>query len=320
MGQGLEGKYVIVQKRAGGSRRNRSPINLAEIDIIGEPSNTDSCYCGLAQRSRRIVGGTETEVNEYPWQAALETRDEIGWYFLCGGNLISDQWVLTAAHCTVDIGVQDLRVLLGAHDISDSETTTLEINITQIINHPQYNKIVDTNYDVSLLKLTTTIDFSSNSHIRPICLPSIQSIKDYDGYIATVTGWGAINGTHDADKLQEVNLRVISNTKCSTKYSPLQSSLFPREYIITDNMICAEAEDGHGGKDSCFGDSGGPLVTKEPGSSGEVAGENYELIGVVSWGVACGRKAFPAVYARVTEFKTWLDMNLRGDFSTCPRS
>lgn len=316
--QGFKGKYVIVQK---GSRGDRSPINLAEIDIFGEPSNTDSCYCGLAQRIRRIVGGTETEVNEYPWQAALMELDQTILRFKCGGNVISDQWVLTAAHCTSDKLRKDLRVLLGEHDITDEEATTLEMDIAHIIIHPNYDKNVDLDYDVSLLKLTRRIDFTANSHIRPICLPSEFSTKDYDGYIATATGWGAVTGTHDADKLQEVNLRVISNTKCSTKYSLLQSPLFPRVWQITNSMICAEAEDGNGGKDTCNGDSGGPLVTKEPGSSGEVAGENYELIGVVSRGVVCGSKYFPGVYARVTEITTWIreTISLFGTFDTCLR-
>jgi len=317
--EGLEGRYVIVQNF---NRRSRKAINLAEIDVFGVPSDTDMCYCGLAQRNRRIVGGHETEVNEYPWQAALERRGRSEWYFHCGGSVISDQWVLSAAHCTYGQRRQDLKVLLGEHDLTDSETTSIEMNIAQIINHHQYDKTVNINYDFSLLKLTSKIDFSSNSHIRPICLPPYQSTKDYDNYIATVTGWGAINGTDKSDTLQEVNVKVISNTDCSTKYSLLQSPLFPREYQITESMICAEAEDGNGGKDACFGDSGGPLVTKEPGSNGEVPGENYELIGVVSWGPpgVCGLKHFPGVYARVNEVLHWIRMAIGRQFKTCPRS
>jgi len=84
-------------------------------------------------------------------------------------------------------------------------------------------------------------------------------------------------------------------------------------------MMCASAEDGNGGKDSCQGDSGGPLVTKEPGSSGEVAGQNYEQIGVVSWGVGCALKDYPGVYARVTKEIAWIK-KVTVSLNTCPRS
>jgi len=304
-----------------GTRRSTEPINLAEIDVFGVPSNTDSCYCGLAKRTKRIVGGHETEVNEYPWQVGIYNKDDD--YPKCGGSVISDQWVLSAAHCTVKDEVKDLKVLLGDHNTAtDSEPTTVEMEIAEIFEHPSYNVIADKKYDFSLLKLDSKIDFSSNSHIRPICLPSLRSStsKDYDNYIATVTGWGLLKDTDYPDKLQEVNVKVISNRECSTKYRPLQSTIFPRKYQITDEMICAEAEDGNGGKDSCEGDSGGPLVTKEPGSNGEDPGKNYELIGVVSWGLVCGHKDFPGVYARVTKVKTWILRTTAGSLNTCPRS
>jgi len=282
----------------------------------------ESCYCGLAQRTRRngfrIVDGKETEVNEYPWQVGIVNKDEN--YIGCGGSVISDQWVLTAAHCTEDKKLGDFKVLLGEHNYAiASETATIRMDIAQIIEHPDYKKIADFNYDVSLLRLTRKIDFSSNSHIRPICLPVAGSTKNYDDYIATVTGWGRMKDIDYPDALQEVNVKVISNTDCSTKYSPLQSPLFPREYQITESMICAEAEDGNGGQDACDGDSGGPLVTKEPGSNGEATAENYELIGVVSYGVVCGRKDFPGVYARVTEIMDWITKTT-GSLNTCPRS
>merc|ERR1711962_1114067 len=238
---------------------------------VPPPPPPAGCYCGLAQRSTRIVGGEETEVNEYPWQVGMIWKG--GTTPWCGGSVISDLWVLSAAHCTKGRRPGQLQVLLGEHDyLTDSDSTTIRMDISKIINHPKYNADI-TNYDFSLLKLSSKIDLASNT-------------------------------------LQEVSVKVMTNSECSTMYSG---------YTITDNMMCASAEDGNGGKDSCQGDSGGPLVTKEPGSSGEVAGQNYEQIGVVSWGVGCALKDYPGVYARVTKEITWIK-KMTGSLNTCPRS
>merc|ERR1712080_165185 len=229
----------------------------------------------------------------------------------CGGSVISDLWVLSAAHCTVGSRPGGLQVLLGEHNyLTSGETTTVRMDIAKIINHPKYNGAI-TNFDFSLLKLASKIDFASNSHIRPICLPAEGSTNDYNDYLATVTGWGTTSSGGDlSNKLREVSVLVMSNTECSAAYS---------SYTITDKMLCAGAQDGNGGKDSCQGDSGGPLVTKEACSSGEVAGENYEQIGVVSWGVGCALARYPGVYARVTKVISWIKTKTVSLY-TCPRS
>ena len=126
------------------------------------------------------------------------------------------------------------------------------------------------------------------SNIRPLCLP-VDANKDYAGATATVTGWGTLEFFGSSpEKLQEVNVTVLSNSDCRT------STAYDAEDIL-DNMLCA-GDTQAGGKDSCQGDSGGPLITTE--GSGTVSGENYEVIGVVSFGIGCGLAFAPGVYAR----------------------
>jgi len=278
------------------------------------------CYCGLAQRNLRIVGGRETEVNEYPWQVLLFTNrgeNKFGQcnsdFSMCGGSVIGDQWVLTAAHClNLRCGLKPdgVKVLLGEHNIYDTrESKVTRPNVERIINHPNYNRI-SLNNDIALLKLTNKINFKVHPHIRPICLPAYGSNKDYSGYIATVTGWGTTSyGGRTSEYLKEVDLRVLANRECRWWDWSLRS--------ITDQMMCTYAKN----KDDCQGDSGGPVVTKESGSNGVMPGQNYEQIGVVSFGTHHGcANGVPGVKARVTQQLDWIRRTTEGSWRTCPRS
>ena len=147
------------------------------------------CQCGRAQRSKRINGGSETEINEYPWMAYVATRHGA----MCGGSLISDRWVVTAAHCAQVQSSNDIRVDLGQHDLhSATEAVLVRKSVSEIQIHPDYD-VGSISNDLALLKLADPIDFTVHSHVRPICLPT--GTKSYAGYPATVSGWGRISPT-----------------------------------------------------------------------------------------------------------------------------
>jgi len=269
---------------------------------------SDDCYCGLAKRklTTTIVGGQETGVNEYPWQVLLTYWG----VFICGGSLISDQWVLTAAHC-VNEGTKesDVKVFLGEHDKEDTnEADSLEMDVVEIILHPQMIitwRVVRN--DFALLKLKSKINFRSHPHIRPICLPA-PSNNDYSGYEATATGWGRISfGGFSHPHLLEADLTVVSKTMCESR--------FP--WIIDNEVLCTKSTSGKG---ICKGDSGGPLITKEAGYSGTVPGQNYELIGVTSF--TPGRRCRNVLqgFARVTTQLQWIRENTNDSWRTCPRT
>jgi secreted trypsin-like serine protease len=191
-----------------------------------------------------------TEVNEYPWQAAVITRS--GGF--CGGSLLSDQWVLTAAHCTDGKTVAGIQVHLGQHDLySATESKLLRMSVEKIVEHPNYHS-ESTNFDFSLLKMSSRVDFLENPHVRPICLPADTS-QSYAGYLATTSGWGTTSsGGNTASKLREVEVKVISNQEC-------QDMGYKPEWI-TSQMMCAGV--GGGGKDSCQGDSGEEMGIVQP--------------------------------------------------------
>ncbi|XP_043237002.1 trypsin-1-like [Amphibalanus amphitrite] len=247
--------------------------------------------CGLARRSTRIVGGVETEVREYPWQAGLVSAGD-SWIW-CGGTVINDRYVLTAAHCTVGRSADRLEVLLGEHAmfLADGER---RVAVAAVTEHPRYRSVDTTGYDFSLLRLAQRLDFAAlGGRVAPACLPAGG---EFVGVEAIVSGWGTTSaGGPQPDALHEVTVRTQSNAQCSAAYRQVNPS-----------MLCAAVSGG--GKDACQGDSGGPLVT-------EVAGR-YSLIGVVSWGIGCARPDYPGVYARVTAAADWIRLNT-ADASLC---
>jgi len=247
-----------------------------------------NCNCGIPNRSNRIVGGVETEENEYPWQVGLVSAS--GSRPWCGGTLISDRHVLTAAHCTAGSSPSSISVLVGEHRTDDSTFT--RVPLSAITDHPDYNSGTLDN-DYSILTLAEPVEFSAA--IAPACLPSTNS--DFAGVLATVSGWGTLSsGGNQPTVLNEVDVTVQSNAECNSAYGS----------GITDNMICAA----DAGKDSCQGDSGGPLVAQE--------NDKYTLIGVVSWGYGCAMPQYPGVYARVTEKMDWILANTSGtQLSSC---
>jgi len=239
-----------------------------------------TCTCGLANKSNRIVGGEETETNEYPWQVALVSAG--GSHPFCGGTLISSRHVLTAAHCTAGSTANSIAVLVGEHRIDDSSYTRL--SLSAITDHPDYNSNTLDN-DFSILTLSAPVSFTTE--VSPACMPG-DTTQLYGGSKATVSGWGTTtSGGNQPTTLREVEVTVQTQDQCNQAYGG----------GITSNMICAA----DAGKDSCQGDSGGPLVHLENG--------RFSLVGVVSWGYGCADSRYPGVYARTTAQMAWIKAN-----------
>ncbi|KAL9693689.1 hypothetical protein quinque_012974 [Culex quinquefasciatus] len=241
------------------------------------------CECGTANQETRIVGGRPTGVNQYPWLARLVYDGQ----FHCGASLLTRDYVLTAAHCVRRLKRNKIRVVLGDHDqFIATETTAIQRAVTAIIRHRSFDQN-SYNHDIALLKLRKPVDFTKT--IKPVCLPKDRS--EPSGQIGTVVGWGRTSeGGTLPGIVQHVDVPILTLDQCrNMKY---------RASRITSNMLCA----GKGKQDSCQGDSGGPLLVRK--------GDKHEIVGIVSWGVGCGRAGYPGVYTRVARYLPWIRANM----------
>ncbi|CAH2308073.1 transmembrane protease serine 9-like [Pelobates cultripes] len=251
--------------------------------------------CGEVQISSRIMGGTSSEPGEWPWQASLRLNGK----HLCGGSLISNKWVVTAAHCVKNYAESNLSLYLGSYNLTQQNPYEISIAVKRKIVYPTYSAINNTG-DISLLELVTEVNYTR--YILPVCLPN-PGVQFPTGLLCWVTGWGYISSGVSLPApgtLQEVAVPLIDAQTCDTLYH-VQSSVSQSVAIVTDGMICAGYVNGV--KDSCQGDSGGPLVC--------ATGGRWFLAGLVSFGVGCGMKNRPGVYTLLTTYNDWIRVTVR---------
>jgi trypsin len=230
----------------------------------------------------RIVGGSNAQQGEYPFFVQGNG---------CGGSLVWDDVVLTAAHC---LGAFDGSVLVGPYIESSTSGGAESIDVVRQVPHPSYDSNSEA-YDFMLLKLGNRV---ANPNLAPIAVNSVNN-NPANNDVLTVIGFGATSeGGYGSSRLKEVNVNYIDYETCNNLYGG---------DIVDSVMLCAGVPGG--GKDSCQGDSGGPIFDQEG-----------TQVGVVSWGYGCAQAKFPGVYSRVSGVKDWIDARICELSSSPPAS
>ncbi|KAM4828255.1 transmembrane protease serine 4 [Thomomys bottae] len=252
--------------------------NASRPCVSGSLVSLQCLACGRSLKSPRVVGGEEASVESWPWQVSIQYNHQ----HICGGSILDPHWILTAAHCFRKyLDVPNWKVRASSDQLGGSPSLPVDkIFVTE--HNPLYPK----EKDIALVKLQNPLPFSAT--VRPICLPFF----DEELPPATplwVIGWGFTeqNGGKLSDMLLQAMVQVIDSTRCNAE------DAYQGE--VSEKMLCAGIPEG--GVDTCQGDSGGPLMYHS---------DQWQVVGIVSWGYGCGGPSTPGVYTKVTAYLDWI--------------
>nr|XP_031325640.1 transmembrane protease serine 11A isoform X3 [Camelus dromedarius] len=261
-------------------------INASSVQVNAVSSSTGKltvqACCGkrvVPLTVNRIMSGDLAIKAAWPWQASLQHNN----IHQCGATLISNTWLVTAAHCfKKKANPSQWTVSFG----TTINPPLMKRSIRKIIVHERYHSPAR-EYDIAVVQFSPRVTFTDD--IRRVCLPEASASFQPNSTVY-ITGFGALfYGGESQNNLREARLKIISDDVCK------QPHVYGND--IKSGMICAGYLEGT--YDACRGDSGGPLVGKD-------LKDTWYLIGIVSWGDNCGQKNKPGVYTKVTYYRNWI--------------
>ncbi|XP_066538773.1 elastase-1-like [Hoplias malabaricus] len=260
-----------------------SCIGLIHATAVPDLTVSNERYTG------KVIGGSSAHPAMWRYQASLQYDNWNSGSFahICGGSLVSPLYVMTAAHCILDMQVRNYRVVLGDYNLYKYEGTEQSRSVTKIVVHPGWTGDLTIGNDIALLRLASPVYSNGNIALAELPYPE-QTLPN--GFTCYITGWGLLaTGGSTPDILQEAPIPVVEHSVCA---SPDWWSTAVRK-----TMVCAG---GDGKTSGCQGDSGGPLSCFTDGY--------WRVHGVVSFGPAadCNTYRKPTVFTRVSSFMNWL--------------
>ncbi|MFN5999000.1 MAG: serine protease [Paracoccaceae bacterium] len=291
----------------------------------------------------KVIGGEVAAQGAWPWQVALliggapvSTDAQF-----CGGSMVMDTWVLTAAHCIhmpqddgtfADLTPTEVSVLVGTNTLTEGSGDLIPVEA--VFRHPSYSG-TQFDFDIALIKLSR----APQVPFQTVEVPDAEygDILNQQGVTTIVTGWGLQEGAQPSPELRQAQIQVLDRELCNQSmlearaedaaggfgyavqtlgvgeqdaYAIWDELMSRAPDAVSENMICSGTFEG--GKTSCNGDSGGPLVVP-------VDGGGYIQAGIVSWGLSatsgqgCEETALFSAYTDISKFVPWLNEVIEGN-------
>ncbi|KAI9293833.1 trypsin-like serine protease [Neoconidiobolus thromboides FSU 785] len=269
---------------------------LVGLQVLNYYAQTDNSRSSDTPQARIIGGEKVSEPWKYPFMVSLKKSN----FHLCGGTLLNQNQVITAAHCTgtvdkwtVTYGINDLTKKEGEESYSGVKVEVRKV--AKIVRHPDYNGDTDDN-DVAVWTLDSPFKNFK---------PSIKLNEDANIYNkkVLVLGWGfTAEGQDQATRfLNQAFITLFPQSQCKDLYKNMKL----RSYDSKKHLCAGELT---GAKDACQGDSGGPLILAD----------TMELVGITSYGIGCGRKERPGIYTNLLEYSAFIKENLMNNNTDKP--